>query len=143
MPKTEQTRSYGQGAKGEPDAPRAHKVSFLERLRYTFDNSLSKPGAFVGYVFVAIIVLALIMTAIQGAIAAVAALNEPLYPATYFFVFWDAFTKILGIGSTAAWGEQIVNTIYWAIGIAITGAVIGRDAKAFRVSHSYSHDFDY
>jgi voltage-gated potassium channel Kch len=125
MSKINDSRSYGQGAQGEPEAPKATKVSFLNRLRYNFDNSLSKPGAFVGYVFIAIIFLALIMTAVQGAIAAVAALNEPLDPATYFFVFWDSFTKILGIGSTAAWGAQIINTIYWAIGIAITGAVIG------------------
>jgi voltage-gated potassium channel Kch len=125
MSKTNESRSFGQGAQGEPETPKATKVSFPKRLRYNFDNSLSKPGAFVAYVFVAIIILAFIMTAVQGSIAAVTALNEPLDPATYFFVFWDSFTKILGIGSTAAWGAQIVNTIYWAIGIAISGAVIG------------------
>ncbi len=125
MSKLNESRSYGQGAQGEPDAPKAQKVSFFTRLRYNFDNSLSKPGAFVGYVFIAIIILALFMTAVQRAIVSVAELNEPLDPATYFFSFWDAFTKILGIGSTAAWGTQIINTIYWAIGIAISGAVIG------------------
>ena len=125
MSKINDSRSYGQGAQGEPDAPKAQKVSFFTRLRYNFDNSLSKPGAFVGYVFIAIIILAFFMTAIQGAIVSVAALNTPLEPATYFFSFWEAFTKILGIGSTAAWGTQIINTIYWAIGIAISGAVIG------------------
>ena len=125
MSKTQDSRSFGQGAQGEPEAPKAQKVSILKRLRYNFDNSLSKPGAFVGYVFIAIIILAFIMTAVQGSIATVVALNEPLDPATYFFVFWESFTKILGIGSTAAWGTQIVNTFYWAIGIAISGAVIG------------------
>jgi voltage-gated potassium channel Kch len=125
MPKINDSRSYGQGAQGEPDAPKAQKVSLFTRLRYNFDNSLSKPGAFVGYVFVAIIVLAILMTAIQGAIAAVAALNQPLDPASYFFSFWASFTKILGIGSTDAWGAQLINTLYWAIGIAISGAVIG------------------
>ena len=125
MPKLNESRSYGQGAQGEPDAPKAQKVNFFTRLRYNFDNSLSKPGAFVGYVFIAIIILAFFMTAVQGAIVSVAALNVPLDPASYFFSFWDAFTKILGIGSTAAWGTQIINTIYWAIGIAISGAVIG------------------
>jgi len=125
MSKINDSRSYGQGAQGEPDAPKAHKVSFFTRLRYNFDNSLSKPGAFVGYVFIAIIFLAFIMSAIQRGVSAVVALNEPLDPATYFFSFWDAFTKILGIGSTAAWGTQLINTLYWAIGIAISGAVIG------------------
>jgi ion channel POLLUX/CASTOR len=125
MSKLNESRSYGQGAQGEPDAPKATKVSFFTRLRYNFDNSLSKPGAFVGYVFIAIIFLAIIMSGIQRGIAAVVALNEPLDPATYFFSFWEAFTKILGIGSTAAWGTQLINTLYWAIGIAISGAVIG------------------
>jgi ion channel POLLUX/CASTOR len=125
MSKIQDSRSFGQGAQGEPETPKAQKVSIFKRLRYNFDNSLSKPGAFVGYVFIAIIILALVMTAVQGSIATVVALNEPLDPATYFFVFWESFTKILGIGSTAAWGTQIVNTFYWAIGIAISGAVIG------------------
>ena len=125
MSKLNESRSYGQGAQGEPDAPKASKVSFFTRLRYNFDNSLSKPGAFVGYVFIAIIFLAIIMSGIQRGVAAVVALNEPLDPATYFFSFWEAFTKILGIGSTAAWGTQLINTLYWAIGIAISGAVIG------------------
>jgi voltage-gated potassium channel Kch len=62
---------------------------------------------------------------VQGAIAAVAAQNQPLDPASYFFSFWASFTKILGIGSTDAWGAQLINTLYWAIGIAISGAVIG------------------
>jgi ion channel POLLUX/CASTOR len=125
MSKLNESRSYGQGAQGEPDAPKASKVSFFTRLRYNFDNSLSKPGAFVGYVFIAIIFLAIIMSAVARGVASVVALNEPLDPATYFFSFWEAFTKILGIGSTAAWGTQLINTLYWAIGIAISGAVIG------------------
>jgi voltage-gated potassium channel Kch len=125
MSKNSDSRTYGQGAQGEPSAPKVNKVGFFKRIRYNFDNSLSKPGAFVGYVFVAIIILAFMMTAVQGAIATVVALNEPLDPATYFFKFWESFTKILGIGSTAAWGTQIINTFYWAIGIAISGAVIG------------------
>jgi voltage-gated potassium channel Kch len=125
MSENKETRSYGQGAQGEPDAPKATKVSLRTKLRYNFDNSLSKAGAFVGYVFIAIIVLAFAMTAIQAAIAAVQPLNTPLDPASYFFSYWAAFTKILGIGSTDAWGAQITNFIYWAIGIAISGAVIG------------------
>jgi voltage-gated potassium channel Kch len=125
MSENKETRSYGQGAQGEPEAPKATKVSARTKLRYNFDNSLSKAGAFVGYVFIAIIVLAFAMTAIQAGIAAVTPLNTPLDPASYFFSYWAAFTKILGIGSTDAWGAQIVNFIYWAIGIAISGAVIG------------------
>jgi ion channel POLLUX/CASTOR len=125
MSENTETRSYGQGAQGEPEAPKATKVGLRTKLRYNFDNSLSRAGAFVGYVFIAIVVLAFAMTAVQAAIAAVQPLNTPLDPASYFFSYWAAFTKILGIGSTDAWGAQIVNFIYWAIGIAISGAVIG------------------
>lgn len=118
-------RSYGQGAQGEPEAPKATKISLRTKLRYNFDNSLSKAGAFVGYVFIAIIVLAFVMTGIQATVASVSALNTPLDPATYFYSYWAAFTKILGIGSVDAWGTQLTNFVYWAIGIAISGAVIG------------------
>jgi hypothetical protein len=67
MSKIQDSRSYGQGAKGEPETPRTQRVGLLKRLRYNFDNSLSKPGTFVGYVFLAIIILAFVMAAVQGA----------------------------------------------------------------------------
>jgi voltage-gated potassium channel Kch len=125
MSKIQDSRSYGQGAKGEPETPRTQRVGLLKRLRYNFDNSLSKPGTFVGYVFLAIIILSFVMAAVQGAIAAVVALNEPLDPATYLFRLRESFSKILGIGATTTWGAQIANTFYWAIGICITATVIG------------------
>ncbi len=101
------------------------RVGLSTRLRYSFDNSLSRAGAFTAYVFVAIIVLALIMTFVQAAVGAIAALNEPLETGTFLFSFWDAFTQILGFGSTDPWGAQFIKVLYWAIGIAISGAVIG------------------
>ena len=125
MSKTQDSRSYGQGAKGEPETPKTQGVSLFKRLRYNFDNSLSKPGTFVGYVFIAIIFLAFVMAAVQGVIAAVVALNEPLDPNTYLFRLRESFSRILGIGTTTTWGAQIANTFYWAIGIAITATVIG------------------
>ena len=125
MSKTQDSRSYGQGAKGEPETPKTQRVSLFKRLRYNFDNSLSKPGTFVGYVFIAIIFLAFVMAAVQGVIAAVVALNEPLDPNTYLFRLRESFSRILGIGTTTTWGAQIANTFYWAIGIAITATVIG------------------
>jgi hypothetical protein len=52
---TENNRSFGQGAQGEPEAPKVRKVSLLTRLRYNFDNSIAKSGAFVAYMFGALI----------------------------------------------------------------------------------------
>lgn len=125
MSENNETRSYGQGAQGEPEVPKAIKVSLRKRLRYNFDNSLSKAGAFVAYVFLSIIVLAFVMTTLTGFIAGIKVLTDPLPADSYFIKYWDAFTKILGTGSTDAWGTQIINFIYWAIGVAISGAVIG------------------
>jgi voltage-gated potassium channel Kch len=125
MSENNSNRSYGQGAQGEPEAPVAAKVSLRKRLRYNFDNSLSKAGAFVGYVFVAIIVLAFVMTTLTSVIAGIKVLSDPLPAESYFIQYWAAFTKILGTGSTDAWGTQIINFIYWGIGVAISGAVIG------------------
>ncbi|MSQ90743.1 MAG: hypothetical protein EXS01_05030 [Phycisphaerales bacterium] len=107
------------------EQPKANNVGFARTLRYNFDNSLSRPGAFIGYVFIAIIILAIAMTLVQATIGAISALNQPLDSGTHLFAFWDAFTKILGFGSTDPWGTQIVQVLYWAIGIAISGAVIG------------------
>ena len=90
------------------------RVGLSTRLRYSFDNSLSRAGAFTAYVFVAIIVLALIMTFVQAAVGAIAALNEPLETGTFLFSFWDAFTQILGFGSTDPWGAQFIKVLYWA-----------------------------
>lgn len=125
MSENKEPRTYGQGAQGEPDAPIVVKVSLRKRLRYNFDNSLSKAGAFVGYVFLAIVVLAFVMTTLTAVIAGIKVLTDPLPADSYFTQYWAAFTKILGTGSVDAWGTQILNFIYWGIGVAISGAVIG------------------
>ncbi|MEY4300955.1 MAG: hypothetical protein RJA30_106, partial [Actinomycetota bacterium] len=39
MSKNNAERSYGQGAQGEPTAPKATKVGLWTRFRYSFDNS--------------------------------------------------------------------------------------------------------
>ena len=60
MSENKETRSYGQGAQGEPEAPKAQKISIGKRFRYNFDNSLSRPGSFAGYVFGALILLTIV-----------------------------------------------------------------------------------
>ncbi len=100
-------------------------VRLLKRLRYNFENSLSRPRAFTGYVFIVIILLAIVMAFLQSMIRAISAFNQPLDSSTSFFAFWEAFTKILGFGNTEPWGSQIMKVLYWAIGITISGAVIG------------------
>ena len=141
MSENKETRSYGQGAQGEPDAPVVVKVSLRKRLRYNFDNSLSKAGAFVGYVFLAIIVLAFVMTTLTSVVAGIKVLSDPLPAESYFIQYWAAFTKILGTGSTDAWGTQIINFVYWGIGVAISGAA--RSAQVVCVFRSHPQHWVY
>jgi preprotein translocase subunit Sss1/K+/H+ antiporter YhaU regulatory subunit KhtT len=126
MTESAEQRSYGQGAQGEIAAPTKTKVSFFTRLRYNFDNSLSNSGSFVAYVFVAMILLAILMTAVKALVAIPAFLNQaPGEQLTYFDVFWGSFSTILTLAGQPTWAERIVAVLYWAIGIAVTGTVIG------------------
>ncbi len=97
----------------------------FRRLRYNFENSLSRPSAFIGYVLVTIIFLGIVMAVLKSIIEKIFILNQPIDSGTFFFAFWDAFTQILGFGSTDPWGSQIIKALYLIIGIVISGAVIG------------------
>ena len=123
---TDTERDFGQGSYGGETAAAKKKVSFGTRLNSTFDNALSSKKRFVGLIFIAMIILAFIMTGIQALIAAATFLNEtPGDNLTYFDVFWESFSKILSLGGEATWGQRIIGVLYWAIAIAVTGTVIG------------------
>ena len=63
---TDNTRtSYGQGAQGEKESPTTTSVGVGTRLRYYFDNSLSKAGYFVLYAFILLTILSAITTAFR------------------------------------------------------------------------------
>jgi voltage-gated potassium channel Kch len=123
---SENNRSYGQGAQGELEAPKASRAGVLTRLRYNFDNSIAKPGAFVGYMFAAMVVLSIVVVLIKYALYAIPFLyqGDPL-PAADFNVFWSSFATLLGHGAEATWADRIVGVLYWAITITITGSVTG------------------
>ena len=119
-------RSFGRGTLGSLAKTPRKSVSLWGRLNYLFDNALASNKRFVGFVFLLIIVLAGIMTGIQALIAAIGFLNVEADATTnYFDVFWASFAKILSLGGEASWGQRIIGVLYWAIAIAVTGAVIG------------------
>ncbi|MFM5951221.1 MAG: hypothetical protein ACKOOE_01245, partial [Micrococcales bacterium] len=64
MSNTEQ-RSYGQGAQGEPAAPKASKISLGKRLRYAIDNSFGKSGVFALYMLIAIAIASSLVVIIK------------------------------------------------------------------------------
>jgi voltage-gated potassium channel Kch len=123
---TENNRSYGQGAKGEAAAPQAKKVSALTRLRYNFDNSIAKSGAFVAYMFGALALMSILVVFIKYALYAVPALySGDKLGAPTFETFWGSFAGLLGKGGEATWADRILGIISWAVTITLAGSVTG------------------
>lgn len=98
----------------------------LVRFRYHLDNALTRSHSFAIFILAATLALALVMAAIQAFVAGIAVLAAPSHPdASHFEAFWSSFSKILSLKEQPTWGERIVATLYWAIGITVSGTVIG------------------
>ena len=123
---TENNRSFGQGAQGEPEAPKARKVSLITRLRYNFDNSIAKSGAFVAYMFGGLVVMSILVVIIRYALYSVPALyaGDKLAAPT-FETFWGSFAGLLGKGGEPTWADRILGIISWAVTITLAGSVTG------------------
>ncbi len=127
MANTEEQRSFGQGAQGEKAAPKASsKVGLWTKLRYNFDNSIAKAGAFVGYMFGALIVASILIVLIRYALYAVPILysGDPL-PNPNFDTFWAQFTGILGKGGEPNWADRIIGILVWIVTITLAASVTG------------------
>ena len=121
-------RSYGQGAQGEPKAPKANKVGLWTRFRYSFDNSIAKSSTFVLYMFIAMVVLSIVVVLIKYALYTQPYLlkdGTAALPPLDFEVFWSSFATLFGKGAEAMWADRIIGVLYWVIGILTTGAVTG------------------
>ena len=129
MSENTENRNYGQGAQGEPEAPKIKKASFAKRLRYSFDNSLSRTGAFAGYVFAALIVLSIVMAIFKDYIFTTPLVN-PAPEGSFIDKVWGAFSTILDKAKDATWGERIISILYWLITTAVTATIIGFVANA-------------
>lgn len=66
-----ENRSYGQGAQGESTPQQRTKVSFWTKFRYSFDNSIAKPGAFVFYLVFSLLIFSVLLVVIRYALYAV------------------------------------------------------------------------
>ena len=127
MANNESNRSYGQGAQGEPEAPKASRPSAWTRLRYNFDNSIAKGGAFVAYTLAALVLASILIVVIRYALYAVPVLrgeNPPL-PAADFNTFWSTFTGILGKGGEPTWADRVIGLVTWAVTITLAASVTG------------------
>ena len=117
------SRSYGAGAAGEiPSVSNeGKKATTRQKLRYRFDNSLSKgAGAFAAWLGLAGLMLAVIMSVVRYS-------TEGAPDAGFADRLWNTVTVIFLGGDAAAstWGQRGISLIFWAITVAITGTVIG------------------
>lgn len=128
MSENNNERSYGQGAQGEISAPKATKVGLWTRFRYNFDNSIARSGAFVAWMFAAMIVFSIILVFIKYALYALPGLlnpdTAPLGPLD-FNTFWGSFATLFGKGGEPTWADRIINVLYWVVTITITASVTG------------------
>ena len=119
------SRSYGHGATGDSMSEAAAKkpVSLRQKMRYRFDNSLSKgPGAFVFWIF-------LIALALAAGLTAIRILSEGWPEAGLFDMYWRTLYITFIAGASAAsvdsWFQRAVSLLFWAMAISITGTIIG------------------
>ena len=127
MSNTEQ-RSYGQGAQGEPAAPKAETISLGKRIRYAVDNSFGKSGVFALYMLIAIAIISSLIIIIKYVLYTfpflIKADTAPL-PNMDFETFWGSFASVIGKGAEATWADRIVGVLYWLLGAASGGTVTG------------------
>ena len=122
MTENTENRSYGQGAKGEPSAPKANQANLFKRLQYHFDNSIASAGAFMGFLAIAALVVIAIISAVRfntdGPVAE---------GATYWDTFWSTLAiMFLGAGKPDAnWLQRITAIIFWISTLIFTSTVIG------------------
>lgn len=117
--------NYGQGAQGEPDVPAAaSKTSLGKRIRFYFDNSLSKASAFVVYAFILLVVLSLWNTAF-----AIWVSSTPLGVAITEADFWEQFFRrmwtTLGDVGRSNWADRLSSFSAWISATAVNAIVIG------------------
>ncbi|MEY4310744.1 MAG: hypothetical protein RLZ71_670 [Actinomycetota bacterium] len=128
MSKNNAERSYGQGAQGEPTAPKATKVGLWTRFRYSFDNSIARGGAFVAWMFAAMIgfsILLVFVALILRGIPALATTLEVKAGVLDFNTFWASFAKLFGKGGEPTWADRVIEVLYWMVTITVTASVTG------------------
>jgi len=127
---TENTRtSYGHGAQGEPDVPTATTVNFGTRLRFYFDNSLSKAGSFVLYAFILLAILSAVTTAFSMWIHGTP-LATPSEPTDFINNVLAQMFGILGPVPTSTWADRLSSLLGWVSGTGVNAIVIGFAATA-------------
>jgi Trk K+ transport system NAD-binding subunit len=94
------------------------------QLRYLFDNSLSRKGAFPLWMVAIFLAAIIILTILRAVLTSIPALDiEPSADAQWFEAFWYNAGKALSIGASVTIAERIMALLYWFIGLAAMGSI--------------------
>ena len=123
-----ENRSLGQGAQGEPAAPKPTRVSLGKRIRYAIDNSFGKSGVFALYMLIAVAIATSFIVIIKYSLYLMPFLlpegTAPLAAPT-FETFWGSFASVVGKGTEATWADRIVGVLYWIVTVCAGGTITG------------------
>jgi voltage-gated potassium channel Kch len=127
---TEKTRtSYGYGAQGEIDAPTTSDISFGSRLKFYFDNSMSKAGYFILYAFILLAILSVFNTAFSMWVHGTPLAN-PSEPTDFANNVFARMFGILGDVPTDTWADRLSSLLGWVASTAVDAIIIGFAATA-------------
>lgn len=92
--------------------------SFKQKMRYHFDNAMTKPSYFVIFLVLIAFLLGLLMTFIQ-------VLYDTEAGKSFLDTWWVSVSKILKLGKGKDWFGRFVSFLFWSFSIAISGTIIG------------------
>jgi Trk K+ transport system NAD-binding subunit len=123
-------RAVSGSPSGKPVRPSA---SLWARLRYRFDNALSR-GAWVVIGYLGLITLAIVVLgAVIAAIAGLAGFNGSSGPLNVLEAFWQMLVRVVDGGSfagDATWPTRVTALLVTLAGIFIAGSLIGLISSA-------------
>ena len=116
-------RTYGQDSiLTNKNDSKNDEISFKKRVRFYFDNAISKTKYFILFLLLISFLLGLIMTIVHYSV-------DQSKDGSFFDNWWTSITTILGIGSGTNWTDRTINFLYWSFSVAISGSIIGFIAK--------------
>ncbi|MEK9536338.1 MAG: hypothetical protein VWZ99_04255 [Aquiluna sp.] len=93
-------------------------------IRYWFDNSLSRRGAFSIWVALAVLAGALVIAISQAILNALPGLNSEIPTADNAFeAFWYSLGKMLSLGAGNTYADRIMSIVYWFAGLTVMGSI--------------------